>query len=85
MSRLSTGVTQCGDDWPGVFIRGDEAMHYAEELADVVAAEPSGDGLMLVLRREALLRLAALLGSADVRATPRAAVQRVELVMGPSE
>lgn len=26
VDRLETGVIQCGDDWPGVFIRGDEAM-----------------------------------------------------------
>lgn len=23
-NRLETGVTQCDDDWPGVFIRGDD-------------------------------------------------------------
>jgi hypothetical protein len=27
--RVPTGALQFGDDWPGVFIRGDEAMAYA--------------------------------------------------------
>lgn len=26
MGRLETGKTQCGDDWPGIFIRGDNAL-----------------------------------------------------------
>ena len=28
--RVETGVTQFGDDWPGIFIRGDDAFHYAQ-------------------------------------------------------
>lgn len=27
--RLETGKTRCGEDWPGVFIRGDNALAYA--------------------------------------------------------
>lgn len=27
--RVETGVIQFGDDWPGVFIRGDNAFYYA--------------------------------------------------------
>lgn len=27
--RVETGPTQIGDDWPGVFIRGDNAAYYA--------------------------------------------------------
>jgi hypothetical protein len=27
--RVETGAVQFGDDWPGVFIRGDNAFHYA--------------------------------------------------------
>jgi hypothetical protein len=27
--RVETGVVQFGDDWPGVFIRGDNALYYA--------------------------------------------------------
>ena len=28
-TRLETGIVQCDDDWPGVFIRGDSALGYA--------------------------------------------------------
>lgn len=28
--RVETGVIQFGSDWPGVFIRGDHCMHYAQ-------------------------------------------------------
>lgn len=34
--RVETGVVQFGDDWPGVFIRGDNALHYAENLRRVI-------------------------------------------------
>lgn len=27
--RAETGVVKFGDDWSGVFIRGDHALHYA--------------------------------------------------------
>lgn len=32
MSRVETGVVQFGTDWPGVFIRGDDAVNYAFSL-----------------------------------------------------
>jgi len=28
-TRIETGSVQFGDDWPGVFIRGDNAAYYA--------------------------------------------------------
>lgn len=38
--RVETGPTQFGDDWPGIFIRGDDAMMYAMLLSSVI----KGDG-----------------------------------------
>jgi hypothetical protein len=36
--RLETGVVSCGDDWPGVFIRGDNAlMKYAPAIRGLLA------------------------------------------------
>lgn len=35
MSRLETGPVQCGDDWPGIFIRGDDALKYAMTIRQV--------------------------------------------------
>lgn len=31
-NRVETGALEVNDDWPGVFIRGDNAMHYAVSL-----------------------------------------------------
>lgn len=33
--RIETGPIQFGDDWPGVFIRGDRACSYAHALAEI--------------------------------------------------
>jgi len=34
--RVETGPVQFGDDWPGVFIRGDNAGYYALVLKEVL-------------------------------------------------
>jgi hypothetical protein len=34
--RVETGPTQIGDDWPGVFIRGDNAAYYAMNLQNLL-------------------------------------------------
>ena len=34
--RVETGPTQIGDDWPGVFIRGDNAAYYAFNLKNLL-------------------------------------------------
>lgn len=34
--RVETGTTQFGDDWPGVFIRGDNAFAYGAALRVVL-------------------------------------------------
>lgn len=38
--RIETGPTQFGDDWPGVFIRGDNAAAYAMHLRALLYATP---------------------------------------------
>lgn len=35
--RVETGVIRFGDDWPGVFIRGDNAAHFAMTLSHYMA------------------------------------------------
>ena len=55
--RVETGAIQFGDDWPGVFIRGDMAFGYAMALEAVlnpsehrdVFAEATVRGLRMVL------------------------------------
>lgn len=32
MTRVDTGPIRFGDDWPGVFIRGDESLNFAHKL-----------------------------------------------------
>lgn len=53
--RVETGITQFGDDWPGIFIRGDCAFGYALYLrallngdADPIALA-SNQGLLSLL------------------------------------
>ena len=62
--RVETGPVQFGDDWPGVFIRGDNAMHYAMildlALEHGLDAVPLNSGILKGLVR--------LLASCDVRA-----------------
>ncbi len=44
--RPETGPMQFGDDWPGVFIRGDNAlMGYAPHLARALAVLPQEEWL----------------------------------------
>lgn len=54
--RVETGPVQFGDDWPGVFIRGDNAFGYAMALEAIVnghddpIAEAMAEGLVQILR-----------------------------------
>ena len=64
--RIETGVVQFGDDWPGVFLRGDTACHYAvviQQVIDNVDKNGYIDALDVVILRS----LAGLLGSCDAR------------------
>lgn len=62
--RAETGVMQFEDDWPGVFIRGDNAMAYAMQLQAFL--DKKGNVLS-----EAILRnLVDLLRSCDARNIP---------------
>jgi hypothetical protein len=42
VGRVETGPVRIGDDWPGVFVRGDDAMHYAIALSGRTKPEPVG-------------------------------------------
>ena len=35
--RVETGTVQFGQDWPGLFIRGDHASHYAKCLDRILS------------------------------------------------
>lgn len=77
MPRIETGVVQFGDDWPGIFIRGDNAFGMAMSLKAVREALknlPPGPAKAFGL--PTLENLIELLGSCDVRTNPE--VQHVE-------
>jgi hypothetical protein len=42
--RPETGPMQFGDDWPGIFIRGDNALHYAMVLRQVIETMSKTEG-----------------------------------------
>jgi hypothetical protein len=68
--RVETGVVQFGDDWPGVFIRGDDAFNYANMLKAVLHSTEAGS-----IARVATKELIDLLESSNVnnqsKATPQ--------------
>ena len=35
--RIETGVVQFNDDWPGVFIRGDNALHFGHIIGNIIS------------------------------------------------
>ena len=73
MARLETGKVQEGDDWPGIFIRGDNAlMAFSPALKALIDGSASPIEMAYC---ESLLRL---LNSADV-AVGENAVQRVTI------
>jgi hypothetical protein len=46
LPRVETGAVQFGDDWPGLFIRGDNAyflMLWIRRLAELLAHHPDPD------------------------------------------
>ncbi len=40
--RIPTGVLRLGADWPGIFIRGDEALAFASEIAACIEGVKRG-------------------------------------------
>lgn len=79
--RLETGVVQCGEDWPGVFIRGDEAAYYAHSLFGLLESLPSEPAdIHVQIMTSHLAGLARLLNRSNVHAEGHAVDQRVTLV-----
>lgn len=53
-NRVETGSVQFGEDWPGVFIRGDEALGMAEQIEKLQfdgTSLPCGGSIGAVLNR----------------------------------
>jgi hypothetical protein len=64
-TRLETGPMQFSDDWPGVFVRGDDALGYALALRRAVERLVEIDSPSVDVAK--LADLVELLGSCRVR------------------
>ncbi len=63
MSRMESGVIQFGDDWPGIFVRGDDALYTAINLSEVTKLIEKQNSLLSVN----LTNFAELLFACDIR------------------
>lgn len=68
LPRMETGSIQFGNDWPGIFLRGDEALQYAYHLQQFLDQQEQKENIdiisIMVLRR-----LVSTLQSCDLRYT----------------
>lgn len=67
---------QFPEDWPGIFIRGDEAFWLAMQL-NIVLHPEEADEFALVIARDSVAGLATLLASCDVRKKPTPTVAQL--------
>lgn len=77
--RVENGKVQIGDDWPGIFIRGDTAlMGFAPALEEAIRVSKDQLGVIEVSMLRSLLRI---LRSADAgNKMPAVKLEKVEAV-----
>jgi hypothetical protein len=50
--RVESGALQFGDDWPGLFLRGDDALNTAMQIETILKALPDAiPGVTLIAAR----------------------------------
>lgn len=77
--RLETGIVQEGNDWPGVFIRGDHALSYTHSIRRALKElDKVGGDKTLFMAMAKLRELANLFESCNVQKSPK--TQHVKLV-----
>jgi hypothetical protein len=64
--RVETGTLQINEDWPGVFIRGDNALFYAMQLSRVLDQMKSSDELIDIVEISSLKSLVDTLRSCAI-------------------
>lgn len=65
--RVETGPLQIDDDWPGVFIRGDQSLNFANTLRKILQVLPTDrDNFKTIVFRSATENLIELLESCHV-------------------
>jgi len=82
--RIETGVVQCGDDWPGIFIRGDTAFALASALRHVLAAVPEAPDFYTKLSASQVDGFVKLLMRSNTHAEGHAVDQFVHLSVSPT-
>ena len=73
--RAETGVMQFEDDWPGVFIRGDNAAYFAMSLRNVLAMVKEDTNSIATINVRSLIQL---LENSDIRFGPNP--QKAQLI-----
>lgn len=82
-TRLNTGLIQCDTDWPGVFIRGDDALYIATMINSIESLFDDLDvefGFNEEVAITTLQNLKSLLLSSDIRRKSLVNVQKVTLI-----
>lgn len=64
--RIETGVVSFDDDWPGIFIRGDDALKYSNYLCDLLR-KTDADSFTTVLVKGQLRVLQGLLQECEIK------------------
>ena len=59
--RVPTGPLKLGEDWPGIFIRGDEALGMASDMKRMAEAFDRGDEAVIKSSPIYLRRIASML------------------------
>lgn len=72
MSRAETGPMKFGDDWCGLFLRGDDCFRFAQALEAVLQQVSPGDDPEGILSKQILKGLLSDLRSTDERNKPEA-------------
>jgi hypothetical protein len=75
--RAETGTMKFGDDWTGVFLRGDDAFGYANALSDILNSTPAED-MRDVIARSMLTGLLDVLRASDERTADKDKVQTLQ-------
>ena len=69
MSRLESGPVRCGDDWAGIFIRGDQALAFSLAVTGIMEAYRNAESPTILESIEGQIALAQLDGLAKTLAS----------------
>lgn len=84
--RAETGPMQFGDDWPGVFIRGDNALALSINLEHIASFLEGNPGARAPAHMISRLRSAArLLAKCDARSEPTCQYAEIALPTQPAD